>query len=230
MSEAAAIPREATTPAQAQAIKVYANLMNEVRVRADAVVKFASADDAFPTATKVEAAFLQLRLICELIALGCLVAHGDLKEIKASRLQKAYEADFIVKSLTRLHPNFFPVPHDVEVREEFMPGTPGYHFVPVSEGFLTKEALIRLYRRAGSVLHRGSLKALSSAQPDEDAMVDEIFQAHAKIVGLLSSHHIITRSRDFVIVCAIPEQGDVHVAFAGHIHSPNCDCSDLVLI
>jgi hypothetical protein len=49
-----------------------------------------------------EYGFLQLRMLCELIALGCLVAHGDIEETKAPVLQNEYKAGVIVKRLERL--------------------------------------------------------------------------------------------------------------------------------
>ncbi|MNT24586.1 hypothetical protein D3C72_1600640 [compost metagenome] len=222
--------RLGVTPEQARALKVYSLLMGEVRVRTDAMLRFAGADEAFPTPTGGEAAFLQLRLVCELIALGCLVAHGDLKEVKSARLQKAYEADFIIKSLERLHGDFFPVPHTTEVRSNVIEGVNSYHFAPHSGGALTKEDLIKLYRRTGAVLHRGSLKALFSTDRNEVSLIEEAVEAHGKIVALLSTHHVMTRDREFVIVCAIPESGDVQAAFAGRIPFNECDCSDLVVV
>jgi hypothetical protein len=41
-------------------------------------------------------------MLCELIALGCFVAHGDIEATKASSFQKAYKADDILKRLARL--------------------------------------------------------------------------------------------------------------------------------
>jgi hypothetical protein len=59
-----------------------------------------------------ELCYLQLRMICELIALGCLLVHGDIPAARAGRIQKAYAADWIINKLTALHPSFYPVPTD----------------------------------------------------------------------------------------------------------------------
>jgi hypothetical protein len=93
---------------------------------------------------------LQLRMLCELIALGCLVAHGDIPATRAPKLTKAYKARHIVTGLEALHPNFFPKP----VRQ-----TPS-GVEDITEGYLTKDDLVKLAGASGSTLHRGSTKHL----------------------------------------------------------------------
>jgi hypothetical protein len=47
-------------------------------------------------------------MLCELIALSCLVAHGDIQLPR--QLRKAYAADDMLKQLEALHPNYYPRP------------------------------------------------------------------------------------------------------------------------
>lgn len=54
--------------------------------------------------------FLQLRMICEDIALGCLVAHGDITESNRRKFAREHSADRIMSMLHDLHPNFYPQP------------------------------------------------------------------------------------------------------------------------
>jgi hypothetical protein len=64
-----------------------------------------------PAAIVREVRFLQLRMLCELIALACLMAHGDIPAVQASKkLSKEYSADKIIGQLDALHPNFYPYP------------------------------------------------------------------------------------------------------------------------
>lgn len=223
---------EQLTSDQLKSIELYGNLMFELRTRIDSIPKFANPDIDLPPPTRAEACFLQLRLLCEIIALGCLTAHGDLKEVKAARLQKAYEADFIIKRLERLHPDFFPVPHTVEVHPTPFVGRSAYHYTPKSDGFLTKDALLRLYRRTGGVLHRGSLKALTATPRDEAKMFDEIHAAHVGLIQLTSAHHLMTKDREVAIVCNIPaaDEGDVHVAMAVAMHQNSLGRQDLLIL
>lgn len=58
-----------------------------------------------PNGAIIEFCFLQLRMLCELIALGCLTAHGDLE---AGKLKKSHKADQIIRRLEVLHPDFYP--------------------------------------------------------------------------------------------------------------------------
>ena len=220
------------TARQQKSINAYTVLMYEIRLRADSISIFADPNIPLPAPTRAEACFLQIRLICEMIALGCLVAHEDIQEVKAARLQKAYEADFIIRALERLHPDFFPVPHTVKVRENALRNQPGFHYEAVTEGFLSKEQLVRVYRRAGAVLHRGSLQATFSSPRDQNALLSEVEAAQHQIVGLLRAHHIMTKDRKHVFVCSIPDQehGEVQVAFASALAKGRCGCSDLVIV
>src|SRR5262249_47008743 len=92
------------------AARVYASIMEEAKVRALSINTVRQSQLALPVFLVREFCFLELRMLCELIALGCLVAHGDIDETKSPALQKSYHAGDIVKRLERLHPNFYPVP------------------------------------------------------------------------------------------------------------------------
>jgi len=70
--------------------------------------------------------------LCELIALGCLTAHGEIGATQANKVQKEYAADRIISQLEALHPNFYP--H--AIRLSVVPG--GTHFDRLESGFLTK--------------------------------------------------------------------------------------------
>ena len=45
-----------------------------------------------------------------IIALACLVAHGDVSGAQSAAMRKHYEADWIMDALERLHPEFYPEP------------------------------------------------------------------------------------------------------------------------
>ncbi len=71
------MPIEMPMPTQADldAANVYAAIMEEAKLRALSINMFSGAGYAIPLPLKRECCFLQLRMLCELIALGCLVAH-----------------------------------------------------------------------------------------------------------------------------------------------------------
>jgi hypothetical protein len=66
----------------------YCALMEEIKRRGEAIRITASGQlaDRIPPRMAEELCYLQLRMICELIALGSLVAHGDIKVTRAKKM------------------------------------------------------------------------------------------------------------------------------------------------
>jgi hypothetical protein len=163
------------------ALNAYSMLMEEAKYRLLAIEITLKGETGLPTGAIHEFCFLQLRMLCELIALGCLTAHGD---IETGKLKGAYEADKIIRRLQKLHPEFYPL-----AATQTKAGPDLYDAVLRRDGFLTKEELVKLYARCGSVLHRGSFRALSSRQY-EAADFNEIASWKKKIEALLGYHAI----------------------------------------
>src|ERR1017187_2239008 len=64
-----------------EATNLYAFFMAEIKVRIGAINAIGGTiEHRVPALIVREFCFLQFRMICELIALGCLTAHGDIKE------------------------------------------------------------------------------------------------------------------------------------------------------
>jgi len=205
------------TPTEQRAINVYANLMVEIRDRVSAIQALFGEQIDLSNVVRFECAFLQTRMILETLALACLVAHGDLKEMKSSGLRKAYQADIIVKKMDLLHPDFFPVPHIVTVDDGVqLSGRKTYHFEESSAASLTKADIISMYGKLGNRLHRGSLKALNRKSGDPEKDINDTFDFLERLMALLGNHHIMTMARKTVFVCSIPDPtvGDVRVLFA----------------
>ena len=55
-----------------------------------------------------EVCFLQIRMICELLAFACLVAHEDIKAARAPKFTNESHAATILRKLEELHADFFP--------------------------------------------------------------------------------------------------------------------------
>lgn len=161
--------------------------MEEVKIRASSMNTATSVANGLPPQFVREYCFLQLRMLCELIALGCLVAHGDMAETNTKEFQKAYKADEIVKRLEALHPDFYPVP----VKPTF--GESSIHLDIIETGYLKKAELIELYGKCGDVLHRGNLRKLISPKTTLHASYRDISDWGQKILNLLSAHRITRR-------------------------------------
>src|SRR5216683_4237681 len=101
------------TQRQLDAPELYAGLMEEAKARIALVVALIDGKvttEGTPLSAPIlrEFGFLQLRLLCEVVALGCLIAHGDIKATQTSRVRKMWEADRIIAKLEDLHPDFYP--------------------------------------------------------------------------------------------------------------------------
>jgi hypothetical protein len=156
-----------------EAMDIYSLLMQEAKARLFATDAALEGRTGLPNAMICEFCFLQLRMLCELIALGCLTAHGDLPIGKS--LKKEWHAGEIIRELEGLHPEFYP---KAAAEGE------------TAEGF-TKEELMKLYRRCGELLHRGSSRTLWSRDGQGDTGIEEIRNWKQKIAAQLSSHTIV---------------------------------------
>jgi hypothetical protein len=83
--------------------------VEEIKRRQSVIAQVLNGTMTMPQMAAFEFCYLQLRKICEVFALGCLAAHGDIPEVR-SKLQTTYNADQIMKHLARIHSRFYPVP------------------------------------------------------------------------------------------------------------------------
>lgn len=186
-----------------QTANLYASIMEEAKLRALSINTLTGSGLALPVPLLRKSCFLQLRMLCELIALGCLVAHGDIKETRSPTLQKEWQAGDIVKRLEKLHPNFYPSPRKLE----FSPGH--VHMADYDQEFLTKGELITLYGKCGKALHRGSLRELLDPKNQPPADFRDIQKWGQKILNLLSVHLIsrIGGNFHFLVALEAPQTG-----------------------
>jgi hypothetical protein len=202
----------ATDKQRGDAMRLYAGVMEEIKVRLFSIDMAVSGSMELPQQLLHEYSHLQLRMVCELIALSCLVAHGDIQE--ATSLKNEWSADRILDKLTRLHEHFYPWP--VEWLGETPDGT--LQFKHVLDGFLTKQELLTLNGRCGDALHRGSLKKLLKPKMPTVRKFPEVADACAKIRKLLEHHRIVLLDNN-LIFCNLSDpdnNGRVELAFAGH--------------
>jgi len=166
-----------------QTAAVYTNLLQEIKFRVEAIDLILEERIALRGKIAEELCFLQLRMICESIALGCLTMHGDIG-IGYEDLRKSYKASFIIKKLERWNPKFYPRP--LEATDDHTSTVPGW--VELEGEFLTSGDLIALWERhSGEKLHRGTAKALSFEGAPK---FDEIKKWRDKVVQLLTRHTI----------------------------------------
>ncbi len=94
------------TKSQIEAQGLYANLLEEIKLRFGSINHCTLGQSGLPAPFMKEYCYLQIRMICELIALGCLVAHGDIKDISSKNIQGAWSADKIMGTLEKFKSQF----------------------------------------------------------------------------------------------------------------------------
>ena len=185
------------TKQEVRTIELYTALMEEVKIRIDAFNVTVANQARLPSEIVQENCYLQLRFLCELIALACLTAHGDIGATHATKFREEYSADTILNALEELHSDFYPFPTKItrsgnQVTAELL-----------KEGhFLKKPELIRLYGRAGDVLHRGKFKKLLSPQPPAKVDIPAVVESAQKIMNLLAIH-TIARLSGSPLICIL---------------------------
>jgi hypothetical protein len=179
------------TKADEAAKDLYLSIMEEVMIRAFSINTTIKTPTKIPQPLIRECCYLQVRMLCELIALGCLVAHGDITNTNYFQ-NKAYKADDILQQLEKLHPNFYPIPFKPifsEPTAEFPKG--GIGLAPMEADYLKKDELIALYAKCGSVLHKGTLRRfLKIKMEPEPNPYREVVRRTQKLINLMTAHRI----------------------------------------
>lgn len=166
-------------------LKTYCNLLEEIKIRDRAIRVMIKVPAPIPSQILYENCHLQMRMICELIALGCLLVHGDIEGTQRGRLRKAYAADFILNALEALHPDFYPQPGQQVVVDGKVKSVE-----KIKSGFLSKTDLIQLYVRCGQICHRGSARDVLQKFDPAKVSFDEI-ETHLRAITRLLNHHQI---------------------------------------
>jgi len=176
-----------TANPQAKRDSLYATLMGEIKTRVQSIYVSLSrikADRNAPTAfTDVESCVLQIRFICELVALGALLAHEGLGLNK--RLRKDWNAEAIFDALSKVNPHCFP--HPVKAERD---ATGRLNIGSPPGLFLNRQGLQKIYSECGRLLHRGSLKQAPIGFA-KNYDVDEINVWLNELKKLLSDHVVL---------------------------------------
>src|SRR5262249_18697312 len=182
-------------------MKLYLPLMEEIKIRFDVVNRAYYNADGFPPDMVREICYLQFPFLCEIIALGCLIAHGDIAETRA--LHSTYEPGKIIKKMERLNPEFYPQPMEATAS-----GIIGRSDLPR----LTKQELPQLWARSGDILHRTPMvKFLGTTKPSPVVDFSDIMDWSQKIRNLINTH-LITVSPEKIMAVCLPPPGAHHAA------------------
>lgn len=184
--------------------------MDEARQRLEALKDAVEAHESWVPRILREFCYLQIRMLCEQIAVGCLIAHG---EITNKRTLKNWSIPDVIRAMEEINPDFYPKPvvfgpnNQVNQRKDGRP-------------YLSKAALVALWQTSGNYLHRGSafnVMREDASGPDVD--LDRIIADVAKIKNLLEQHIISSgdQSRHLIVALssvAVGRRAQIWVATA----------------
>jgi hypothetical protein len=160
---------------------LYCALMEQLKLRIDAVIQTTHLVQAgnhyLSRGLAFEFCLLQLRFCCENIALGIVAIHTDVPQ--RGRLREEWNARRILTMFEQLKPEFFPKPIKSERQQS---GT--FMHLDV-KGALTKNELLKMYKRMGDVLHSGAFKNAARERVADFEMINSFV---SKLVILLNDH------------------------------------------
>ena len=173
-------------------IAQYCDLMEEVKSRVEAINQL-MVMPGITIRTRVESICLQLRMLLELIVFSSLVSNKDVWQRSQKELRSSQDISKKVRELTRLHPNFYPSPVDLDG------SNPGQEPVHRTEGFLSEDGLIEVYGRLGNILHAENPLG---KETDYRFFIDSVPVWVSEIMNLLECHRVYLyhRPEEFYLI------------------------------
>ena len=193
-------------------IEAYKALMRETLLRIDLINVLIQNRSGLDPRLAYEVGFLQLRMLCEIIAIGCLTSHGDLPATRTKKLMETWRPHQILAALEKLRPHFYPIPFQSQTKAH--DGTLVYDHR--TDGGLSKAELVHLHGITGEVLHKGGATNSLSFFQTNNVDFREIGRWSQKILDLLSIHAIPVLAEKTVYLCHLrsPPNGDVEMVLA----------------
>jgi hypothetical protein len=195
--------------------RLYCELMRDIRLRHRVIFNVLDGTIKIGRRPAYELCYLELRMICELLAISSLVVHGDIDATQTSRMRSAYEADWILRAMQKIHPDFYPVP--LVAVEENGKTT----LVDNSKKTIKRDEVISLYRRCGQMLHIGPLKDLANEELTKEKFL-EIARWGNRIRNLIDSHaiRVLHREEMDLFWVTIDDELIPHVQFLKRLDGP----------
>ena len=199
-------------------LNLYKSLMEEAKTRIACINMAAHGKTGLPAPIAREFCYLQIRFLCELVSLACLVAQGDIASLQSHKMGKLWSADDILKKMSNLRPHFYPF----AVRQTALPIILGqnksYAIEVIKPPPLERDKLLALYGDAHKYVHRGSFKKLLSSKVPLDPLfnISDVISKVQPLCDLLS-YHFTAISETKAMLCVLNNIDDnyaVQVVFA----------------
>lgn len=136
------------------------------------------------SATNIEFCALQFRKALELIALSSLISDLDVYREQFSDIEKKWNTRWILRDIERIHPNFYPVPIDID------PTNKG-RWLDKTTPYLTKELFVSIYKKCGKILHEDSVFKEDENMDLTYRQVDEQINNWVFLIMNLLNTHIV---------------------------------------
>ena len=185
------------------AVKGYLPLMHELAIRMDIVARACDGKLNLSPPYAREFAYFQFRRMCEIIALGCLLLHGDLPFVQTIKTKNEWNAEKIMKALHKNYIHAFPQSLTREKTSD------GWKMICNSKpNALSIGELKNLYNECGHVLHRGSIRSLEAEKAISRKDYDKVLEWQSKLVDLMNEHFIgRANGKGFYIISLRTESG-----------------------
>lgn len=201
---------------------VYCELMRDIKRRMEAIKNIGNTDAAIYNEPRIEFICLQLRLILESIAFGCLVANGDRLKNLPKRILKEYHAEEVLSRLEDINPACYPHPVNlVPEPETSLPPSVlsnshsgryrGQLEIRPGNDWLTRDEFKEVYGRLGGILHvRNPMRGPNNFKHYEEMAPQWL----NKIINLLTLHCIGILSDDMIYIVlmrGVSRKDDRHI-------------------
>jgi hypothetical protein len=208
---------QAKTPSNLnQLMARYCALMQEIKDRTNAIRLAAGGQLPVHPRIAVELSYLQLRMVCELIALASVMAHGDLGVVLSAKIRDEDRPGALLKLLEKIHPDCYPHP----IRQILNDAGEVGSIDDIHTGFLKRDELPRLYGLCGNELHQGKLEKIGRF-PEPEKSYTVILSWYEKILRLLGNHRIkIYNSPDAEIWVGMEEKNTKQVFWSFMVSVP----------
>lgn len=202
-------------PSTAELRKDYVALMREVVVRSDAIDAITANPGHLPPRLVREFCYLQIRMMCELVALGCVVVHDQLPAAEVKKLRREYHPEKIIAKIGEYEARFFP--NAVDHVNQMPDGSK--QIVLCEPPVMTAKDLTRMWGRTGDVLHLGGVNR-AREQTSVDPKHTDVKLMQRRLVELLDDHVILTMNgtRPIIVELRNSELKDVRLLTAAIVN------------
>jgi len=192
-------------------LNLYSQFMVEIKQRTAAIDRIlkrikppaAPPEDGF---VDVESCILQIRFICELIALGAATMHHQ--QGLTNDIRKSWNAEKTFRVLNGLNDKCFP-------RAAIFTHGSGRMHIDIKPEVMTMKEMQTIYSKCGDMLHRGALKRIFD-EPKKTYNASLVVRWTSQIKKLLNQHVILMEDDHLMLQATMmtARTGEVSVSLA----------------